>query len=150
SPPQNVTNEDQHAQDHDQRVVLNVSGLDETYGPAHGLYETAKESDQPVDDPSIPPTGTNSALHCPPCRAVYRTIHYLRIEFPQTRSGAFGAIDEQGIVEFIDVPLVQQKRVRRTVLPNLTLFVPTALAVFEVSETEPNQCDGHRNRCHPG
>src|SRR5262249_38270502 len=68
--------------------------------------------------------------------------------FPQTDAAAFGAIDKERIVQLIDVPLIEQQRIRWAVLPDFALFFPTPLAVLEISDAESKQRYGHRYGGH--
>ncbi len=106
--PQNVTNKDQNAEDHHQRIILNISGLDEAYRPADGLYEAADQTDNAVHDPAVPPARAKSALDRTPCRAVHSAVDDLCVKLPQIFAGVLRAIHEQRIVKLVDVPLVQQ------------------------------------------
>src|SRR5262245_56088926 len=81
--PQDVTDKDQHAEDHHQRIVLDIPCLNEPYGPTHGLDETADKSNQAVNDPSIPPTGSDGTLNCAKCRTVDDAINNRRIKLPE-------------------------------------------------------------------
>src|SRR2546422_9159210 len=69
-PPQDITNENQNAKNHDQRVILHVSGLDQAHRPAGGLDEAADESDRAIHNPSIPPARSAGAPDCRPCRTI--------------------------------------------------------------------------------
>src|SRR5207237_1446379 len=82
-PPQNVTDKDQKPEDHDQRVILHVTGLNKAKGPAHCLDKTADESDETIHDPAIPPTGTQRALNRAPRGAVHSAVDDLPVEAPQ-------------------------------------------------------------------
>src|SRR6516162_2371219 len=84
SPPQNVTNKDQNAEDHHQRVILHISGFNEAHGPAQSLHETADQADEAVHNPPVPPARSESAFHSAPRRTVDHAVHDLRIKLPQS------------------------------------------------------------------
>src|SRR5262245_53488071 len=72
--PQYVTNKDQNAENHHQRIVLRIAGLNEADGPAERLDESADEPDRAVHNPSIPPVGpVGTPCRCS-CGAVYQTV----------------------------------------------------------------------------
>ena len=114
------------------------------------LYETADEPHQAIDNPPIPPAGSDCALDCAPCRAVHDSIDNLRIKFPQADAGAFRPVHKERIVQFIDAVLIEKNRIEPAVRPLLALLFPAAFAIFEICESETDQCDGDRYGSHTG
>src|SRR5437016_24828 len=96
--PQYVTNKNQNAENHHQRVVLRIAGLNEADGPAEGLDESADEPDRAVDNPSIPPIGPVCTPGRCSCRAIHQTVHNFCIESPQRSSRILRPVYEKSVV----------------------------------------------------
>src|SRR6267142_5443353 len=143
-PPQNVANENQNAQDHDKSVILGVSGLDEAQRPAHCLDKAADELYDAVHDPAIPPAGTQRTFDGCPGGTVHGAIDHLCVEFPQSHPGILRTVDEKGVVQFVDVVLVQKNPIQPAVLPDFTLLFPASLAVLRIGQSKSDQSNRYR------
>src|SRR3954464_15891038 len=117
--PQYVTNKNQNAENHDKGIVLRITGLNETDRPAECLDEAADKSHRAVNDPSIPPTRAVCAPLGQSRRTIHQTVDNVGIKSPQRFSRTFRPIYEKSVVQLIDVVLVQQDRIGRSILPNL-------------------------------
>src|SRR5882672_7545111 len=60
--PQGVADQDQNSKNHHERVILRVSGLDQAEQRTECSQKAAHKTDQPIDDPSIPPARSLGAL----------------------------------------------------------------------------------------
>src|SRR5262245_21667064 len=99
--PQYVTNQDQNTENHHQRVVLRIAGLNEPYGPAERPDESTDEFDQAIDNIFIPPIGAVGT----PCRCQRRTVNKavdnICVKPPQQSSRTLRAVHEKHVVKFI-------------------------------------------------
>src|SRR2546426_5033354 len=105
SPPQNVTDKDQDAEDHHEGIILGVSGLDEPERPAHRLDEPSDKLHEAVNDPAIPPAGTERAFDRSPCGTVHDAVDNFSVKLPHRNTGILRAVHEERIIEFINVVL---------------------------------------------
>src|SRR5262249_15385742 len=129
-PPQNIANENQKHQNHDELVILNVTGLDQPKRPAHGPDKPSDELHHAVHDPAVPPSRTKCAFNGRPRRTVHGAVNDCRIELPQSGAGTLSTVHKEEVVTLIDVILVQKNGIQRSVLPHLALLFPASLAVF--------------------
>src|SRR5207253_3538098 len=132
SPPQNVTNKDQAAEHHHERIILGVSGLDQPQRPAQRLDKPSDKLHDAVNDPAIPPAGTERAFDRGPCGTVHDAVNDFSIELPQRNTGILGAVYEERVVEFVDAVLVEKNRIEPAVHFLLALFFPASLAIFRI------------------
>src|SRR5208282_3822552 len=99
-------------QDHD-RVTGKHPGLKHTDRMAEKTRELADEIHQAIDDPLIPPHGNAGKDAREPTGAVdTQAIDHLAVEEAERGAQILDAVDEQRVVDFVDVVLMNQKIVQ--------------------------------------
>ena len=138
--PQDVTDKDQNAQNHHQRVILRISGLNQADRPTERLDEIRRQTG-PARRQSSDPTSrirSRSSSYSTPSHSQRRRRPFAS-NFHRPFPGILGAIHEQSIVKFIDVVLVRESGIRPAVLPNVAM--PFPIALFVIGRNTP-----YRNR----
>src|SRR6266699_165245 len=105
-----ISKKDHKSDDNQHRVARKHSGLQQPDGIAEKLHQLGGEVQQAVDDPLIPPHGYFRNETGKPAGAVHaEPVDYLSVEAAEQSAEILGAIDDRGVVNFVDVIFMDEQ-----------------------------------------
>ena len=114
-------------------IILHQACLHDPRRPAQDLHNEGQDIHQAVDDPGIPEAREFRGHAGEPAHAVDATIHHAQVKCGQRAAQVFDAVYEKGVIDFVDVILVEQNPVQTWRRGRHAIGKPRLLNIHPVS-----------------